>query len=294
MKGFSLIFFSCFVLNCNAEPEKKINASFDCNKAKQPIEKAICSNSELANLDLKMSKAYREKRKQSSKNDAAALKKLQKIWLKERIYNCDITKATYNKENHIQCLVRKYTKHINDLSENEVDRAAFYKSSIHDKKHSLIDRKKWKELINWPDSCASDDLQYMSDSGLSFYNIDKNHVVLQVTCQQYAYQSQSMLYSLFYSNDQITVSDLRLLQLKDNNSRWGVTKSNKLTGHFQFYPKDKSFLTINKYSGAGQCGHSTTYKSELNSGVNLVLDRAWGNPDCSINMTVEDWPEISL
>jgi len=294
MKGFSLIVFSCFVLNCNAASDKKIKASFDCSKASLPIEHSICSNHDLASLDVKLSKTYIDKRKNISKDEAIALKKDQRIWLKNRINKCDVRDYNFSSKDVIECLIKNYAYRISDLNESREEKATYYLKTASNDSYTLDDRRKWRQLVKWPDSCEIRDMKYMHNSGLSFYSISENQVILKVTCEHYAYQSLDKLYSIDFTKYETSVSALKIPQLKETSDKWKLYNSNTITGHFQFYPKDLRLLNIHKYSGAGQCGHSIMYKAKLKPTLNVILDKAWGNFDCEKNMTEEDWPEISL
>lgn len=62
--------------------QSSVKPSFDCNKASTTTERLVCSDDELANLDLKLANAYKNARNLA---DAAGKKKIleeQKIWLK--------------------------------------------------------------------------------------------------------------------------------------------------------------------------------------------------------------------
>lgn len=59
-------------------------ASFDCRKAASDVEKAICNDKEVSNLDSEMAKAYKALLNALSKAEAAILKKDQGEWLNER------------------------------------------------------------------------------------------------------------------------------------------------------------------------------------------------------------------
>lgn len=59
-----------------------IAASFDCSKASNLVETAICSNSELSSLDDSMASLYKQALQQSS--SATQLKDRQRAWLKQR------------------------------------------------------------------------------------------------------------------------------------------------------------------------------------------------------------------
>lgn len=295
MKFFYLLLFSFVITNCNAGQSNKINASFDCNKASQPIEVAICSNSDLAKLDIEMSGHYMTSREQLPSDEQKLLKKIQLNWLKNREINCDINKSTLKSNIHVNCLIRSYKKRINELKSTSIESNSYYKRSISAKHYSLLDRLKWQKLIKWPKSCEFERLEHMSNAGLDFYKIDKDKTIIKVMCNRFAYQGQYQLYLLEASDSAPKSKPLLIPQIRETGGTWKSFKSNKVTGLFQYYPKDQSFLTLNKYSGAGQCGHSLTYKSNVSdSDINIDIDKAWGNADCSKDMTQEDWPEINL
>jgi uncharacterized protein len=65
------------VLLLAASPAVAGGPSFDCKTAKQPVEKAICADGTLAELDLSMAQAYRQAVQRVS-GDAAALEELKK------------------------------------------------------------------------------------------------------------------------------------------------------------------------------------------------------------------------
>ena len=60
-----------------ATPAVAAGPSFDCKTAKQPVERAICADATLAELDLSMAQAYRQAVQRVS-GDAAALDELKK------------------------------------------------------------------------------------------------------------------------------------------------------------------------------------------------------------------------
>lgn len=65
------------VLLLAAAPAFAAGPSFDCKAARQPVEKAICSDAALADLDLAMAQAYRQAVQRVSR-DAATLDELKK------------------------------------------------------------------------------------------------------------------------------------------------------------------------------------------------------------------------
>lgn len=80
-----------------------VEPSFNCNKASNNIEKAICSNSTLATLDNKLAEAYRRIREVSENPDNE--KKEQATWVRE----------TRNACKTVECLIQVYNERIDDL-----------------------------------------------------------------------------------------------------------------------------------------------------------------------------------
>jgi uncharacterized protein len=66
-------------------------ASFDCAKARAPVEKLICSNDELAGLDAALGRAYAPSKLPPGK--AAALREEQRQWLGDRLIRCNVPGA---------------------------------------------------------------------------------------------------------------------------------------------------------------------------------------------------------
>jgi uncharacterized protein len=68
-------------------------ASFDCALASAPIEKLICSNDDLAALDAALAQAYGAQRQGLARDEAAALRREQRDWLRSRLTACDVPSA---------------------------------------------------------------------------------------------------------------------------------------------------------------------------------------------------------
>jgi uncharacterized protein len=92
-------------------------ASFDCNKAKSPVEKSICADSELSKLDEELSQIY--KVAVIKYPVANYLKIRQREWIKGNSY-CDINKFT-------SCLKEKYIERIKKLS--DIDKIQVYSNT---------------------------------------------------------------------------------------------------------------------------------------------------------------------
>jgi uncharacterized protein len=90
--------------------------SFDCNKAINKVEKAICSNTSLANLDYKLATIYKEIREQ--KADKETFIKKQRAWLLKRNRSCERSTDIIN------CLHDIYTKRITEITSDPLISAA--------------------------------------------------------------------------------------------------------------------------------------------------------------------------
>ena len=83
------------------------SASFDCGKAKSPVEKAICSNDELGKLDEELAEAYKLAVKEYPVQNY--VKARQREWIKDNNY-CDKNKI-------VSCLKVNYEKRISKLKD---------------------------------------------------------------------------------------------------------------------------------------------------------------------------------
>ena len=103
-----------------------ISPSFDCAKATTEVEKLICSDAELAELDREMAKAYSELNSSfSKKKDQKQLSRRQRIWLNNRSkVPCMIKADTAQKK---ECLRHVYEYRIQKLiGWNRENREDFY------------------------------------------------------------------------------------------------------------------------------------------------------------------------
>ncbi|WP_273823339.1 MULTISPECIES: lysozyme inhibitor LprI family protein [Pseudomonas] len=80
-------------------------ASFDCGRAKQPTEIAICSDRQLNDLDVEMATTYRLLRGLFAMGNRGAMQDEQVAWLQER-NACGSDSA---------CLQRQYDKRLTQL-----------------------------------------------------------------------------------------------------------------------------------------------------------------------------------
>lgn len=94
--------------------------SFDCAKASAPVEKLICADQDLGDLDGELAKAYAIKRQSLSAEDAETLKLEQRQWLAQRNKKCGIgpkgVDPAQGDAAAISCLIRTYASRANRMN----------------------------------------------------------------------------------------------------------------------------------------------------------------------------------
>lgn len=96
-------------------------ASFDCTKAVTNIDKTVCSNYELSQLDEKQSELFYSIKSMLNKQEFDSLLHEQRYWLKERNKYCDLNGVSEG------CLIGSYKRRINTL-EHHIYELERYKS----------------------------------------------------------------------------------------------------------------------------------------------------------------------
>lgn len=292
---YTLLIFPFLMLQACAS-DKEISHSFDCNKAYTALEHSICAEPQLAQLVKKMGSAYIKKKKSSTNTELASLELAQKKWLRTRSSECKFTPTSNNPTPILHCLIESYKNRITDIQETEKSRVTYYKRSLSYTRLSPYDRKRWRKLVKWPDSCEFKNLEFMDKSGLEFYRIDKNHHILFVRCERYIGTDKNRMYLINTFLSKITSSAFNFNQVKFENDLWSFYKSNYITGQIYYYPQDKTFDLYHQYSKKIKCGHKVRYNFVLktNKKPEIKLTKAVGNYDCNKNMRVRDWPTIKL
>jgi len=84
-----------------------INPSFDCSKATTAVEKAICRNAELSELDRELARLYKE----ALKREGEKIKIRQREWIAERDKKCE----GKDNEEITQTLIKMYKTRIEEL-----------------------------------------------------------------------------------------------------------------------------------------------------------------------------------
>lgn len=75
-------------------------ASFDCSVAKQDLDKTICKDKQLSQLDVELANVYFQLKEKIEKEALFSLLDGQREWLKQRVNDCEL--------NDSQCLVALY------------------------------------------------------------------------------------------------------------------------------------------------------------------------------------------
>lgn len=93
-------------------------ASFDCTKARSNIEKAICSDPTLSQLDETLASEYKKARSKLSPSADRTFVSGQRSWLRFNSTYCfvDTTASSVTSADATSCLVRAYKDRISDLS----------------------------------------------------------------------------------------------------------------------------------------------------------------------------------
>ncbi len=113
---FPALCIAAVSMNASAEAEPK--PSFNCAKARTPIEVAICSDARLAASDAEMAKLYKSARNAVGAEDRRSLKDAQRRWLRARRVVCGMpSKGKWSRSKHdIACLHAMYVARQADLS----------------------------------------------------------------------------------------------------------------------------------------------------------------------------------
>ena len=108
-----IVLFVFFLLTLNASTNK-FNPSFNCDKATSKVEKLICENKQLSNLDNNLSKIYN-----SFYYITKHIKKDQRKWIKKR-----------DKCKNIKCIKTNYEIRIKNLNESLSNQNTFPKDYL--------------------------------------------------------------------------------------------------------------------------------------------------------------------
>ncbi|MBF0145315.1 MAG: DUF1311 domain-containing protein [Magnetococcales bacterium] len=99
--------------------------SFDCNRARLPIESLICQDEALARLDGEMGAAFIQAKKNARDVRVDLIQKGQRQWLSERLQHCNISNKRGEDPDDpkaaVACLTPLYQQRIRDLTASSTD-----------------------------------------------------------------------------------------------------------------------------------------------------------------------------
>ncbi len=93
-------------------------ASFDCNKAQSPLEKAICSDTRLGHADIVLGRVYKGVLASLKGNQATELVASEKNWLAQIVLNCHANQAPLNLAEK-NCVAVEFEDRFTDLDSCE-------------------------------------------------------------------------------------------------------------------------------------------------------------------------------
>ena len=126
--------------------------SFDCSRVSAPIEKVVCANSDLSDLDAELSKSFSTARQQLDTSHAERLLGQQRAWLGSRVANCHVTKDILASKERTQdvanCLVNLYRDRVNGLNALAALKGDWVDDiEIEGETHSVITLKEMSNMI---------------------------------------------------------------------------------------------------------------------------------------------------
>ncbi len=285
-------------------PASSTATSFDCSKSSNDVERAICGDKKLSDLDDQLAAAYKKALAQTK--DKAALKERQRTWLQSERDRCGDN----------ACIEAAYVKRLAELQGGTATAAAAGSAGTGDASASsapssaaspaqsglppktgltMEDRERWYKIIKWPAECE-ESFQKVSGSdsepGVDFYKLADTKYLVQVQCYLGAYQSGYVF--MLYDEK---ASTARLLKFKcydrQRNGSVTVTEETRIAGFPEFDEKTKTLKMFTKARGIGDCGSLVTYKFDSGSPV-VVEARAQGCLD-DIERMIDDaakWPKV--
>lgn len=113
MRIFSQLQSSCLVFLLLASPAFAIDTSFDCREATEPVEKLICQDEDLAELDVKVAEILFEQGEELDNDQRLIQTAYQSAWLEQR-NACGQEKDTASIK---KCVTLKHLERIRELEE---------------------------------------------------------------------------------------------------------------------------------------------------------------------------------
>lgn len=133
----------------------KAQPSFDCALAKTPVEKAICGNKLLADMDTEMARAFAQEKAQLEQPYLETFLKEQKAWLRARSQNC----PQKEESDLSHCLIDLYRNRTGHLYALIALKGGWYESLELDNVLDVVFIKDPSEALSLFKNNSSDDFQ---------------------------------------------------------------------------------------------------------------------------------------
>ncbi len=264
-------------------------AGFDCANARTRVEKMICANPHLSELDSTLTSVY--KKALQATDDTRRLYKVQQAWMKTR-----------NTCRDAACLTRSYKIRIAAL-----DRQARKRAEAIDRGWQM--RANWYKRLQWPAACEQEHKQQFGGDngpppggagkngyGVDIYRLEGKGRLAVVQCSLAAYQATFVVLRFEQGKDKPG----RLLALTDyeRDASGKATPVQDDSDHERaglptFHPATRTLTFLTYGRGLGDCGSLVTYGFREDRAV--VIDaRAYYCFDDPKKIITDPkkWPEV--
>lgn len=271
-----------FTVSCTADTSDKNTTiantkgpAFDCNKASTVVEKAICNNPQLSQLDLTLSGLYK-----AAITKDSGIKAEQRKWLKQR-NKCN--------ENQLEaCLEKSYAKRIKQLSTSNNTKSTNLPAQWRDLNHI-----QWINYLALSKRCSlKENTKHIRF--LEVIKINEQHDFLSITCEPGAYQDKSINFLISHSESVPNLREVKFNELYFDNN-WKQQSANKVTGYINIDLKSKKIIITRRYVGSWSCGYIAHYSlDDVFKTTILKVLSAKADNNCDNGIRRDEWPEVVI
>jgi len=271
-----------FTVSCTADTSDKTatitttnGPAFDCKKASTAIEKEICSNPQLSQLDLTLSDLYK-----AAITRNPGIKTEQRKWLKQR-NKCD-------KNQLAACLEKSYAQRIKQLSTSDNKKVTNLPSQWRDFKHS-----QWIDYLSLSNRCSlKEDTKHIRF--LEVVKINDQHDFLSITCEPGAYQDKSINFLISHNGNASSIREVKFYELYFDK-KWKQKSASKVTGYINIDLKSKQIIITRRYVGTWSCGYIAHYSlDDIFKDSSLKALSAKADNNCDNGIRRDEWPEVVI
>lgn len=159
-----------------------------------------------------------------------------------------------------------------------------------------IERREWREILHWPDSCEENFSDVTGYGGIYLYPVGESQYAVSVACEIWAYQGLSRVYLVSVNDGTTSVAPLTFAVAEEGGTAGTARfeRREEVVGNLLVDAPKGHLVVHRRYSGLGDCGTYAVY--DLRKGApELVELRA--QFDCEAEPRERDplrWPEIGL